>query len=45
MMIVLQTVAGSDDPLVLLLSDFDLIMGYEEPCLRSHRRSLTTASE
>jgi hypothetical protein len=25
-MIVLQTSAGSDDPLVLLLSDFDLVM-------------------
>lgn len=44
-MIVLQTSAGSGDLLVLLLSYFEMLKGYEKPSLRSHRRSLTKAGE
>jgi hypothetical protein len=44
-MIVLQTSAGSGDLLVLLLSYFEMLKGYEKPSLRSHRRSLTRAGE
>jgi hypothetical protein len=44
-MIVLQTSAGSGDLLVLLLSYFEVVKGYEKPPLRSHLRSLTKIGE
>ena len=44
-MIVLQTSAGSGDVLVLLLSYFEMLKGYEKPSPRSHLRSLTKAGE